>query len=242
MKTSHLLPLIVAVAATGCAYVPTWIGGSGTSLPAWMGGAPPSSALTPYSETERLSQNLGARVRSNIARANSKGIDTKLALDFQIRGDGALQAGRYTEAAEQYGRAEQALVTSEEIAQAQLNQREAALAKRQAELKAQAARGSSTPSTAVAAAGATTAPPPHRHVSTAYRARTMAQQVRKEIAQAGAQRADLSKAKAAQQAGDQALDEKNYGDALKAYRRARQELSAASGAASAPGPGSNPGP
>ena len=246
MKTSHgLLLFVLAVSVTGCAYVPTWVGGKGTELPNWMGGAAASptanNGLSPYSETERLSQNLGARVRGNIARANSKGIDTKLALDYQMRGDAALQAGRYTDAAEQYGRAEQALTTSEEIAQAQLNRLQAELTRRQSQLNAQSApqRNAAT----AAAAGGTVAAPARRHLSAAYRARSMAEQVRREIAQAEAQRTDVSKAKQAQQTGDQAVDQKNYGDALQAYRRARQELSANSAStAPAGGPSSNPGP
>ncbi|HLH76584.1 MAG TPA: hypothetical protein VKV28_07240 [Candidatus Binataceae bacterium] len=249
MKTSHrLLLFILAVSVSGCAYVPTWAGGKGTDLPTWMGGTSTSltssNGLSSSTETERLSQNLGARVRSNIARANSKGIDTKLALDYQMRGDAALQAGRYTDAAEEYGRAEQALVTSEEIAQAQLNQRQAQLAYRQSQLNGQA-ESAPHPATqaAVGGAGAVVAPR-RRHLSAAYRARSMAERVRREIAQAEAQRMDVSKAKQAQHAGDQAVDQKNYGDAMQAYRRARQELSSASTAGGTPagGSGANPGP
>src|SRR5713226_4447437 len=86
------------------------LAGCTSNAPAWWGstGEPQYGYQSPPSRL-RATQVLGARVRNDIAVSGARGADTSVALNYQARGDDALSRGELTMAAEQYGRAEEAL-------------------------------------------------------------------------------------------------------------------------------------
>jgi hypothetical protein len=66
-----------------------------------------------FADSERAVQSLGSRTRAMITRVSAQGGDADVPLRYQSEGDGALRHGDLIRAAEEYGRAEQAVSTLE---------------------------------------------------------------------------------------------------------------------------------
>jgi hypothetical protein len=71
----------------------------------------PGQAQTAGDSIESTVQSLGSRTRAEIAKASERGADSDHALKFQEAGDQALRHGELTRAAEEYGRAAEAIET-----------------------------------------------------------------------------------------------------------------------------------
>jgi hypothetical protein len=70
-----------------------------------------AQASVDNSRVEAALQSLGSRTRAEIARLSRRGADSDRALRFQAEGDKALRLGETVRAAEEYGRAEEAVDT-----------------------------------------------------------------------------------------------------------------------------------
>src|ERR1700730_12670725 len=99
MRTSKALALILtSILLAGCSslepYLPSWMEPSSTQVAQTTGN-------TPSPKEEEISQKMGARVRDQIAKASARGVDTRMALKYQVKGDQALNNHNYLYAAEQ---------------------------------------------------------------------------------------------------------------------------------------------